>query len=232
MKRRIFDTPFAIFEEKFSSLRRNNESINISENGYLKQALGFHHPSKILCHTKFLEFCQNHWSLYSAGHESSYSAKFNSHPKFCCTLTVIFKSKNSLMFAFLFTWPWISKSSLENANIENVTRNHHYAILEILQKRQLRDHPTWASYPVIIMKQFFSLHTSLHTVHICNSETRWALPRGHKEMSSVFADQQPPRIWAQMRGRGDLRGLSQWVQLCTWRLNKLWRSNSIFNLCL
>ncbi len=32
-------------------------------------------------------------------------------------------------------------------------------------------------------------------------------------------------------GRGELRGLSQWVQLCTWSPNKLLRSNSIFNLC-
>ncbi len=34
-------------------------------------------------------------------------------------------------------------------------------------------------------------------------------------------------------GREELRGLSQWgtVQLCTWSPNKLWRSNSIFNLC-
>jgi hypothetical protein len=34
---------------------------------------------------------------------------------------------------------------------------------------------------------------------------------------------------------GELRGhshLSQWVQLCTWSPTKLWRSNSIFNLCL
>ncbi len=30
-------------------------------------------------------------------------------------------------------------------------------------------------------------------------------------------------------GKG-LRGLSQWVQLCTWSPNKLWRSNSIFNV--
>ncbi len=27
------------------------------------------------------------------------------------------------------------------------------------------------------------------------------------------------------------RGLSQWVQLCTWSPNKLWRYYSIFNLC-
>jgi hypothetical protein len=31
-------------------------------------------------------------------------------------------------------------------------------------------------------------------------------------------------------GGGVLRGLSQWVQLCTWSPNKLWRSNSIFDL--
>ncbi len=31
-------------------------------------------------------------------------------------------------------------------------------------------------------------------------------------------------------GGGELRSLSQWVQLCTWSPNKLWRSNSIFNL--
>ncbi len=31
-------------------------------------------------------------------------------------------------------------------------------------------------------------------------------------------------------GGGELRGLSQWVQLCAWSPNELWRSNSIFNL--
>ncbi len=33
-------------------------------------------------------------------------------------------------------------------------------------------------------------------------------------------------------GRGELRGLSRWVQLYAWSPNKLWRSNSIFNLFL
>ncbi len=33
-------------------------------------------------------------------------------------------------------------------------------------------------------------------------------------MSSILAHQKSPRIWAQMRGGGgELRGLSQWVQL-------------------
>ncbi len=50
---------------------------------------------------------------------------------------------------------------------------------------------------------------------------------GHKEMSSILADQYRPRIWAQMRGEG---GLSQWEQLCTRSPNKRWRSNSILNL--
>ncbi len=31
---------------------------------------------------------------------------------------------------------------------------------------------------------------------------------------------------------GELRGPSQWVQLCTWNPNKLCVSNSIFNLCM
>ncbi len=55
-------------------------------------------------------------------------------------------------------------------------------------------------------------------------------PSGHKKMSFILADQQHPRIWAQMRegGRG-LRGLSQWVQLCKWSPKKLCWSNSIFN---
>ncbi len=48
-------------------------------------------------------------------------------------------------------------------------------------------------------------------------------------MSSILADQWP--IVSKCGGRGELWGLSQWVQLCTWSPNKLWRSNSIFNLC-
>jgi hypothetical protein len=32
-------------------------------------------------------------------------------------------------------------------------------------------------------------------------------------------------------GDRGLRGLSKRVQLCSWSPNKLWRSNSIFNLC-
>ncbi len=40
-------------------------------------------------------------------------------------------------------------------------------------------------------------------------------------------------VWAQMRREGGgCGGLSQWVQLCTWSPNKLWRSNSILNLII
>jgi hypothetical protein len=67
-----------------------------------------------------------------------------------------------------------------------------------------------------------SLHMTLDTpftfgaVHYRrnrNEETRGS----HIEMSSILADQRRPRIWAQMRreGVGGLRGLSQWVHLCT-----------------
>jgi len=34
-------------------------------------------------------------------------------------------------------------------------------------------------------------------------------------MSSILADQKRPRIWAQMQGDGELRGLTQGVQLYT-----------------
>ncbi len=40
-----------------------------------------------------------------------------------------------------------------------------------------------------------------------------------------------PSYMSPNAGGGGLRGLSQWVQLCTWSPNKLWRSNSIFNQC-
>ncbi len=40
-----------------------------------------------------------------------------------------------------------------------------------------------------------------------------------------------PSYMSPNAGRGrELRGLSQWVQLCTWSPNKLWRPNSIFKL--
>ncbi len=56
-------------------------------------------------------------------------------------------------------------------------------------------------------------------------------PGGNKEMSSILgwpiASSYEPK-WV----GGELRGLSQWVQLCTWSPNKLWRSNSIISLCL
>ncbi len=47
-----------------------------------------------------------------------------------------------------------------------------------------------------------------------------------KDMSSILADQLRPNAG----GWGGMRGLNQWVQLCTWSTNKLLRSNSIFNL--
>ncbi len=53
--------------------------------------------------------------------------------------------------------------------------------------------------------------------------TRCFTHRGHKEMSSILADQWRPLIWAQMRV-GGLRGLSQWVQLCTWNPKIFWSS--------
>ncbi len=41
---------------------------------------------------------------------------------------------------------------------------------------------------------------------------------------------EPSYTYEPICGGGELQGLSQWVQLYTWSPNKLWRSNSIFNL--
>jgi hypothetical protein len=50
---------------------------------------------------------------------------------------------------------------------------------------------------------------------------------GHKEMSSILADQQRLIYKPKCRG-GGIAG----SQLCTWSPNKYWRSNSIFDLWL
>jgi hypothetical protein len=57
-------------------------------------------------------------------------------------------------------------------------------------------------------------------------------------MSSIFADQKRPRIRVPMRGDGESCGVSANEYSCarahqvTWSSNKLWRSTSIFNLCI
>ncbi len=58
---------------------------------------------------------------------------------------------------------------------------------------------------------------------------------GYKQMSSILAGWPIAPSYMSPNaggGRGELRGLSQWVQLWTWSPNKLRRSNSAFNLCL
>ncbi len=60
------------------------------------------------------------------------------------------------------------------------------------------------------------------------------LYRGSKRDDVVYLGwpKAPSYMSPNAGGGGGLRGLSQWIQLCTWSLNKLWKSNSIFNLCL
>jgi hypothetical protein len=70
---------------------------------------------------------------------------------------------------------------------------------------------------------------------------RWHVRSGsHKEMTCKVRGSQwdvvylgwptAPSYIRPNAGDGGLRGFSQWVQLCTWSPNKLWRSNSTFNL--
>ncbi len=55
--------------------------------------------------------------------------------------------------------------------------------------------------------------------------------RGHKEMSSTFCCSIAPSHINPNAEEGErVRGLSQLIYLSTWSPNKLWRSNSIFNL--
>ncbi len=61
---------------------------------------------------------------------------------------------------------------------------------------------------------------------------RTVYARGYKEMSSILADQQRPRKRAHMRGEGGSCGVSASEYSCTQEPKKLWRSNSIFNLCV
>ncbi len=75
---------------------------------------------------------------------------------------------------------------------------------------------------------------------LCDNFTMLPLPcgcqaGGHKEMSSIFADQQRPCIRVQISGGGGSCGVSATEYSCahhvTWSTNKLWRSTSLFNLC-
>jgi hypothetical protein len=79
----------------------------------------------------------------------------------------------------------------------------------------------WKRSTLILLSSFFR----------CNADLTSAVG-GHNgsRLRSILADLQRPRIWAQIRGDGGLRDLSQWVQLCTSRDMEP-KSNSIFNLC-
>ncbi len=61
---------------------------------------------------------------------------------------------------------------------------------------------------------------------LCVKQTERHNQGVNKEMSSVFADQERPRIRVQMQGGNEYS-----CEHCvTWSPNKLWRSTSIFNL--
>jgi hypothetical protein len=58
----------------------------------------------------------------------------------------------------------------------------------------------------------------------------WPTLGGYKEISRDIVYLGWPIAPLYMSPNAGMRGVSQWVKLCTWSPNKLWRSNSIFNL--
>ncbi len=88
-------------------------------------------------------------------------------------------------------------------------------IFKVLYKKHMK---------VKLMKQISEMEDRI--THSSHSKAFYT--GGHKEMSSILADLWRPRIWAQMRG-GEGCGVSA-NEYSKWSPNKLWRSNSIFNL--
>jgi hypothetical protein len=90
----------------------------------------------------------------------------------------------------------------------------------------------WSKFGIYILTNIFFF--LVPTTSACVLCTYKSPDQGvTKRCRLSLADQQRPRLGAQMRGEGgggELRGLSQYEQVCTWSPNKLWRSNSIFNL--
>ncbi len=84
--------------------------------------------------------------------------------------------------------------------------------------------PLFLTTDLSTLVSFFQLNFSASNMQTMRSG-------GSQEMSSTYLGWPiaPPVYEPKCGGRG-LRGLSQWVQLCTWSINKLWRSYFIVNL--
>ncbi len=80
----------------------------------------------------------------------------------------------------------------------------------------------WVSYSYIS-------YTSMEQVKIT---TLWSCPRGAQRDVVYLGRPIAPSYISPNAGFGEggLRSLSQWVQLSTWSRNKVWQSNSMFNL--
>ncbi len=94
------------------------------------------------------------------------------------------------------------------------------------------------SFSLLCLQSVVAVHSFVIIVHSSSQQSQsiWLLNKSHTVRGSqrdvVYLGW--PNVLVhepKCRGGGGLRGLSQWVQLCTWSPNKLWRSNSIFNLC-
>ncbi len=91
---------------------------------------------------------------------------------------------------------------------------------------------------VIIRSKFYYVcnatiwNNRYHVLLVQIKYVQWAYGTYNLGANVIIWMQMPWQLYAYswVGEGGGLRGLSQWVQLCTWSPNKLWRSNSIYNL--
>jgi hypothetical protein len=110
---------------------------------------------------------------------------------------------------------------LRNLYLRNKESNYYHIIWT----------QTYEQYKKVTLASKYCI--PVHTIPKDDRTSRWTLlPGGHKEMSSILAEQERPRRWVQLRG--EVAGSQPMCTnaQCTWSQNKLWRSNYIFNLSL
>jgi hypothetical protein len=198
-----FDTPFDLTKEKkFSSHSSVNvnflwtkkkspkwkQPLNISENVFYKHVLEFHRPSKFLCQTSGR---QNHWSPLCIRD---------------CWMICRRLSRGRMIWLLAHS-PFPSKSSTGDTQ-------------EKLADRRVGGEGGWASSRIIITQESLVLYKSLNT--LCGKYNLTHIRGIRRLQRDVVYLCWPlaPSYTSPNAGDGGggwLRGLSQWVQLCTSR---------------